>query len=76
MPNNTLTKVTNQFEQMVIASQQWRQTLAESPRERALLDDEFKIHFDAQICKIAVRQFGSFAVEGWLHAHARLETRL
>ena len=44
MTNYTLTKVIGQFEQMVIAVEQWRQTFAEGTSERALFDDELKIH--------------------------------
>ena len=46
--------------------EQWRQTLAEGTRERALFDDEFKLHLEkpSQICEKAVGQFGALAVEG------------
>ena len=66
MTNDKLTKATGQFEQMVIAVEQWRQTVAEGTSEPAFFDDEFKIHFEtlAQLYKIAVGLFGASAVGG------------
>ena len=66
MPNNTLTKTIGQFEQMVNAVEQWRQTLAEGTSKRVLFDYKCKIDFEklAKIYKIAVGQFGALAVEG------------
>ena len=62
MTNNTF----NQFEQMVVAMEQRRQTLAKGTSERALFGNEFKIHFETlgKIYKMAVAQFGALAVEG------------
>ena len=63
---NMLTEAIDQFEQMLIAVEQWRQTLAEGTSGLAFVDSEVKIHFEkhAQIDKIAVGQFGAWAVEG------------
>ena len=62
--NNTLTKAIDQVEQIVIAVEQWRQTLAESTSWRALFDNDFKFHVEKEILQIAVGQFRALAVEG------------
>ena len=66
LTNNTHAKAMDQFKQTVIAVERWQQTLAEGTSERALFDNEFKIHFEklAQICKMAIGQFGAMALDG------------
>ena len=65
MTNSTLTKAMDQFEQMVLAVEQWRHTLAEGTSERVLFDDESKIHLEkfAKIYKIVVGHCRALAVE-------------